>query len=85
MYHVHVIGLVVGHDMVAVDAMEDGVHDRPLGVGRVEAALDILRRRCHTNSATEVGAESNENRGPPIPSSRPLAGSSGTDDPRLSG
>src|SRR4051812_49816402 len=51
------VGLVAGHHLVAADTVGDGVHDGPLGRGRVPAALGFLGGQFDDAGAAEVHAE----------------------------
>ena len=49
-----VVGLVAGHHLVARDALQDCVHDRPLRRGQVAGAPASRRRAGGTTSARPV-------------------------------
>lgn len=53
----NVIGLVAGHHLVAVHAIEDGVHDRPLNGGFVPASFGFLLRERDDFRGPDVNVE----------------------------
>ena len=55
--HVHVVGLVAGHHLIAGHAVGHRVHDRPLLRRRLEPAAGLLGGQRHDFRAADVHAE----------------------------
>ena len=53
----HVVGLVLGHQLITADAVQHGVHDRPLRRRGVEAPLGLLGGQVGDVAATEVDVQ----------------------------
>src|SRR5712692_5180209 len=52
------VGFVTGHHLVAGDAVEHGVHDRPLRRGFAPAAFGFLARQFHDSGDAKVAMQS---------------------------
>ena len=55
--HIDVVGLVAGHELVTADAVQNGVHDRPLRRGRVESSLGLLGRQLERGATADVDVQ----------------------------
>jgi hypothetical protein len=51
---VDMVGAVAAHELVAGDAVEDGMDDGPLVGGRTPAAFGFIRGKAHDGAETEV-------------------------------
>src|SRR5580658_5964584 len=55
--HLHVVGLVLGHQLIARHTVEHGVHDGPLRSGIAPAPLRLLFRQLDHLGASDVGVQ----------------------------